>query len=310
MISKKHNSGVLSHQPPSNDSETPLSSQQATKHPPKEPEKGAKLSIPSSDGQVPRGRDADRKAWKDELQKLTSLGRELKHTADRHGAEFDASSTDSKIAAVTAIEAILCFILAFVADDQAKSLSRQVGDSSAWLSIIAYWRMVKETSSPYPILHSLCLLFGAVSYETIHAIDLERLAVMPLPSDYDPVPTPGSDGNTVISDESKRSRKEFFELRARLLECYREARRLWLEGTRELSEDFLSHEFPITWAGRSSSSSRRGGGQELRVGEYAGNYFLPFDKTATPIEVVRFAWSILREWCNKEDVPWTSRLEL
>jgi hypothetical protein len=277
-------------------------------------EKSTKVSPPaSSDGQASWARDNERRAWRDEFQKYASLGRELKHEADRHtrsnAAKENATAADGKLAATTAVEAILCFILAFIADDRSKALARQVGDSSTWRSILAYWRVVKMTTASYPHLHGLCLLLGAISHDTIHALDLERLAVCSLPGEHSPVPTPGSDGNTVTSDESKRHRKEFLELKSRLPEYYKEARRLWLEGGRELPDDILMQEFPVTWSKRSRNFADRGR-ERLRVGDYSGDFFLPLGRTTTPLEAVRFGVSILDEWCKREGLEFEARLAL
>lgn len=254
-----------------------------------------------------RPRNNERRAWRDEFQKFSNTGRELKHAAERY--KNGASIADEKLAVVTAIEAILCFILAFVADDQAKVLARQIGDSSTWISILAYWRVVRKNSASYPVLHSLCLLLGAVSYDAIHALDLDRLANSPLPGEHTPVPTPGSDGNAVPSDENRKSRKEFMELKSRLPECYKESQKLWLEGTRALSEDALSREFPDTWSQRSHNYAERGK-IPLKAGDYAGDYFLPLGGSTPPVEVVRFGCSLLKEWCTQENVEWQRRLSL
>ncbi|KAJ6127468.1 hypothetical protein N7523_003080 [Penicillium sp. IBT 18751x] len=267
---------------------------------------GSKESPSQPDNRL---RNNERRAWRDEFQKFSNTGRELKHASERSRTKSGASAADEKLALVTAIEAIMCFILAFVADDQSKALVRQGGDSSAWVSILAYWRVVRNYSAPYPVLHGLCLLLGAVSYDSIHSLDLERLAVSPLPGEHTPVPTPGSDGNTILSDEHKKSRKEFLELRNRLLECHRESQKLWLEGTRALCEDVLHQEFPITWSHRSHNHAERGK-ILLKAGDYAGDYFVPFGGTTPPIEVVRFGYSMLKEWCTQQDVEWKRRLSL
>jgi hypothetical protein len=264
----------------------------------------AKASPSQSDN-----RSRERRAWRDEWQKFSTIGRELKHAADRHNSKNGASSVDEKLAAVIAIEALLSFILAFVADDQSKAVSRQVGDSSTWLSIVPYWKVVKKLTAPYPALSNLCLLLGAVSFNAIHALDLERLAISPIPGEHTPVPTPGSDGNVVLSDENRKARKEFMDLKNRLPECYKESQRLWLEGTRGLSEDILAREFPTSWSQRSRNYSERGRAS-LKAGDYSGSYFLPLGGTTPPIEVVRFGGSLLKEWCSKELVEWNGRLGL
>ncbi|KAF7119165.1 hypothetical protein CNMCM5793_008909 [Aspergillus hiratsukae] len=268
-----------------------------------------KSASADSDNPASRSRNSERRAWKDEYQRLGNLGRELKHAAERHTNRDAVTAGDEKLAVVTAIEAVLCFILAFVADDQSKALARQVGDSSTWLSILAYWRVVRKNSAPYPRLHSLCLILGAVSYDAIHALDLERLAVAPLPGDHTPVPTPGSDGTTVTSDENKKNRRDIIELKNRLPDFYKESQRLWLEGLQGLSEDILAREFPDTWSRRSRRYSHLGK-QKLKIGDYTGEFLFPPGKTSAPVETVRFGCAILREWCMKEGVAWSCRLDL
>jgi hypothetical protein len=277
-------------------------------------EKVTKPSPPTSvDHQPNKSRDIERRAWRDEFQKYVNLGRELKHAAERHGGlkatDEPAVEPDDKLGAAIAIEAILCFILAFITDDKCKALGRQVGDSTAWRSILAYWHAVRNITTPYPHLHGLCVLLGAVSHDAIHGLDLERLAVSAIPGEHSPAPTPGSDGNTVTSDESKKYKKEFIELKARLPESYREAHRLWLEGTRELSDEVLASQYPVTWSRRSKNFTERGK-EKLKLGEYSGEFFLPLGRTTTPLEAVRFGWSFLCEWCEKEEVNWKGRLGL
>ncbi|KAJ5322989.1 hypothetical protein N7452_011278 [Penicillium brevicompactum] len=250
----------------------------------------------------------DRQVWTEEWQKFTTLGRELKHEAARITNKHGASSADEKLAAVTAIEALLSFILAFVAHDQAIILKRQTADSSTWLSIVAYWRAVKKSTTQFPVLTDICSLLGAVSYGAIHSLDLERLSSMPFPGEHPPNPTPGSDGNAALQDE-KKLRKDLADLRGRLLESYKHSQRLWLDGTRGLSEDVLERDFPTSWSERSQNYSERGR-PSLKARDYSGSYFLPFSSLTPPIEVVRFSWVLLKEWCSKQRVDWNGRLNL
>ncbi|KAL4868200.1 hypothetical protein BDV12DRAFT_197422 [Aspergillus spectabilis] len=268
---------------------------------------GATTQSPSRPSSTDR--NGERRAWKEEYQKYGNLGRELKHAADRHTAKDKVTSTDEKLAAATAIEAIICFVLAFIAEDQSKAISRQIGDSSTWLSIIAYWRVVKKNSLSHPPLHSLCLILGAVSYDAIHALDLERLAITPIPGEHTPVPTPASDGYSVHLDESKKTLKDFLELKNRLPECYKESQRLWFDGSRGLSEDILAREFPETWSKRARNYTEQGK-KRLKPGEYSGEIYLPLGKTSTPLEIIRFSCALLREWCSKENIDWRGKLDL
>ncbi|EEA22956.1 hypothetical protein TMatcc_001822 [Talaromyces marneffei ATCC 18224] len=294
---------------------TPSSSSGGKSLPPK-PDKAIQMSPANSD--VMRARDQERRSWRDEYTKYTGLGRESKHTADgysraRATGSDSVSSLGGKLAAASAIESILCFIVAFVANDRHRSIARQIGDSETWRSIIPYWRVVERTTSAYPHLHGLCLVLGAVSRDTINTLDLERLAVCPLPGEQSPVPTPGSDGNTVTSDRNNSNRshnkKEFLDLRNRLPENHKEANRLWLEGCRKLSDDVLAKEYPETWSSRSRNFTERGH-DNFKIGQYAGGFFLPFSRTTTPMETVRFGVALLREWCRKENIDFKARLKL
>ena len=294
LVARRHDAG-------DSDGKTPVN--QTNKRAPIDPV--AKGSPSQADA---RSRsNPERRAWRDDFSRFSSTGRELKHAAERFTSKTGATAADEKLGAVTAIEAVMSFILAFVADDQSKALVRQLGDSTSWLSILPYWRAVKKRSVSYAPLHNLCQFLGAVSYDAIHSLDLERLSVSPLPGEHTPVPTPGSDGNTVLSDENKKSRKDFLELKTRLPECYKESQKLWLEGSRGLSEDVLGREFPTTWAGRSHNHTERGK-SPLKAGDYTGDYFLPLGGTTPPIEVVRFGCSLLKEWCAQEGVDWTGQL--
>ncbi|OJD19996.1 hypothetical protein AJ78_00011 [Emergomyces pasteurianus Ep9510] len=268
--------------------------------------------LTASDSQQNRPRDtAESRSWQEESQKYFNLGRELKHSSQRYSGS-QATDVDNKLSAAIAVEAVLCFILAFILDDRSKTLNRRVGDSSGWLSIVPYWKVVKNNTDQYPHLQALCSLLGAVFHEVIHGLDLERLAITAIPSEHSPAPTPGSDGNGVTSEESRKQQqhRDFLDLRKRLVESYRDAKSLWLEGSRKLSEEVLTRRYPATWSKRSVNFSERGREKSLVLGEYSGEYFLPLDRTATPLEAIRFGWMFLTEWTEKEGVKWKGRLGL
>ncbi|EZF33560.1 hypothetical protein H109_01950 [Trichophyton interdigitale MR816] len=264
-------------------------------------------SHPSSSAQP-----SERRGWRDEYQRFVNLGRDLKHASQRNSTHKYSTShdiQDDKLSATIAVEALLCFVLAFIAEQRFQSLSRQVGNSTGWRSIIAYWQSVLNRTTSYPHLHGLCLLLGAVCHDSIHSLDLERLATTPFPDEHSPAPTPGSDGNTVTSEETKKQRREFAELRTRLPESYKVARRLWLEGSRELSDSVLTQHYPNTWSKRLRNSTDRGR-EQLKLGEYGGDFYLPLGTASTPLEAVRFAWAFLNEWSEREGVKWKGRLGL
>lgn len=279
------------------------------------------------------GRDEDRQAWQVEYQKYQTMGRSLKHAADRQKQDAEKSGTSRKLAAATAVEAIITFMLAFIAMDQCSGKS---GVSDNWRSMLAYCRAVKSNAEAYPHLRGLCCLLGAFMREVIHSRDLERLHVISFPAalsnvkghpagkltDNSPALTPGSDGtanasDSLSSDEIRRFLRDLSELKARLPEMDREAHALWLEGSRFLSDDLLAKQFPATWAKRSRNYDDRGKRREEVVpgryentGSTSGSYYLPLGGLSTPLETVRFGLALLTEWCDRESVPWKATLKL
>ncbi|WEW61844.1 hypothetical protein PRK78_007341 [Emydomyces testavorans] len=293
----------------------------------------------STDNQSTKSLDLEWRAWRNEWQKYKDLGRELKHACDRltkqkKSAGSQQEPSDAKLSAVTAMEVILCFMLAFIADDKSKSLTRQAPDSTTWRTLIPYWQAAASRTAPYPYLHGVCLLLGAISQEAIHILDLDRLATITLPGDpasnhnsashkdRTVVSTPGSGDPdnaslpfSALAQDSKLLR-DLSELRTRLPESHRESNRLWLEGNRLLPESVFPHEYPATWLRRSRNFTERGR-EVLKVGKYSGDFFLPLARiggsgtgTAGAIEGVRFAFAFLQEWCEKEGVEWVGRLDI
>lgn len=265
--------------------------------------------LPSADRAT--SRDPERRLWREEYQRLVALGRELKHTSQRSTRKNSKlTPADEKLGATIAVEAILCFILAFTIDDKRHAINRTVGDSAGWRSILPYWQAVGIQTKRYPDLHGLLLILGAVSHEAIHSIDIERVAVSALPGENSPAPTPGSDGNTVTSEESKKQRREFIELKNRLPESYKDAHRLWLEGSCHLPDSVISTGYPTTWAKRAVNLEDRQRKDQFKPGEYEGDFFLPLGLATSPIDMVRFGHSFLQEWIEKNEIEWKPRLTL
>ncbi|EEP78339.1 predicted protein [Uncinocarpus reesii 1704] len=269
------------------------------------------------------------RAWRDEWKKYMDLGRELKYACNPQAER--GKSVDNKLGTVMAIESVLCFALAFIADNKSNSIARQAVVSSNWCSLIPYWQAVTHRAAPYPHLHGLCSLLGAIIYEAIHVLDLDTLAAIALPgrpstnsNEKDKVvATPGCDDpssppQTVTLTENSEVIRSLIDLRKRLPESHREANRLWLEGSRLLPDVVLAREYKDTWLRRSRNFEGRGK-QVLKVGKYAGDFFLPLAKsgamapgtgTTGVIEAIRFGCVFLEDWCNKEGVKWASKLKL
>ncbi|KAI1931147.1 hypothetical protein LOZ65_001346 [Ophidiomyces ophidiicola] len=300
-------------------------------------EKQSEKTSPTLSSQSNKSHDSsDWRAWRDEWMKFKDIGREVKHASDRLAMASSHPSPEAQLSAVTALEGVLCFILAFIAEDKCKSLTRQIGDSANWRSLIPYWQAVANRTAPYPHINGLCLLLGAISHAAIHTLDLERLATIAFPSDSfgstnstnnkdkTIVSTPGthdpdhpSPSSSVLAQDSKLFR-DLSDLRTRLVESHRESNRLWLEGSRLLPDSVLAREYPATWLRRCRNHPERGR-EVLKPGRYSGDFYLPLARdggmgtgagTVGAIEGVRFASVFLQEWSEKEGVAWLAKLTL
>lgn len=247
-----------------------------------------------------------RNALKDEFQKYHKLGRDLKHISQRYTRPIseDSINRDEKRGAAVGVESILCFIIAFVIDDKMKCLSGQVGDSANWRSMLAYWQVVEKRTLAFPHLHGLCCILGAVSHDSIHNLDLECLAKISFP-----LHGQAREGPENSCTGFKSSKKAFIDVRNRLLDSNKGAVKLWLKGTRQLSDEILSENYPSTWSRRCKDFDKRRD-NDFRPGNYSGPFFLPMGPLTTPLEAVRFAFTFLREWTANNDLNWNSSLDL
>ena len=280
---------------------------------------GRSVSNTSSITSSVSSKSDDVNAWRAESKKFMDLGRTLKHDAD---AFFKAKDMDAKTFALgekraiaTAVETILSYMVAFTAADEGSRIARKPCDQSAWRSLIPYLNHVKSVTLGHTNLHGFCLQLEAVCRNNIQSLDLERLEKEALPTN--PVeeakpPTPGGDVDGVPHDASAKAaqhRKDYIEFKAKLVENARLAQQLWVEGAFELSVEDLQRSFPLTWKNNARAPVVRSK-ERLMIGKFAGDYYLPLSSVSSGIEAARAGWSLLDEWCKKENVDWEGKLGL
>ena len=255
--------------------------------------------------------------WRAEQRKLSDLGRTLKHDAD----DIFKKSKDKTIqddpqvekrGIATAIETVLCFLLAFTVADEASTLSNKMCDVTAWQNLIQYINFVKSVTLSHTLLHGLTLQLEAVVRNRIWTLDMERSERQPVPSSlFDPPKAIAAD-DTAGQEAAAKDReigKDYFDFQKKMARNVHIAKKLWVEGAFELSVDDLQQSFPVSWK-RKSRAPLVHSKEKLTVGSLGGDFYLPLSSISSGIEAARAGWSILGEWCQKEDIDWKGKLEL
>ena len=252
-------------------------------------------------------------AWKAEQNRFLKLGRTLKHDADAifrvPGMAFD------KHAIAMAVETILSYMIAFTASDESSRMGGRDRDTGGWPSLLGYIKYVKAATLHHVHMHGLCLQLEGVVRNEILFMDMKRLDTEnpPVgPAEEIKPPTPGTEHDGAPHEgaaKAIRHRKDYIEFKTKLIENARLAQAVWTEGAFELSVEDLQRSFPDTWTNNARAPVVRSK-EKLMLGKYGGEYYLPLSSVSTGLEAARAGWSLLGEWCKKENVEWEGMLGL
>lgn len=253
----------------------------------------APTSAPASNS-----RSAEAKTWCETSKRWNDLGRILKHAADAIVRDQSGKPTpaDRKKAAVTGIESVLCYMLAYICMDMDLHLTRRTCTvEGSWSTLMPMWRMFERACKPYEHLDGLCLYLGAVICARIQAILVERGESWRTRSD-----SPG--GDNARYDHNQADIDLMYDTVMQMSQYVREAQN-------KLPEDALINQYPKTWDGR-RKGHRLGNWESLSPGEVKGEYCLPLNYDTSPMQAVRMAVVFLKEWIEKEGLEYELRLKL
>ncbi|KAI9671144.1 MAG: hypothetical protein M1817_003651 [Caeruleum heppii] len=247
-------------------------------------------------------------AWRGEHKRLSELGKRIKVqaqvmlTPSAEGGPLDEKV--QKKGAVLAIESVLCYIVAFSANDEMRRIQHANVQASDWRSLLGLWKFAERMSRSFRHIHGVCLQVGAVIHEIIHGLDMERLQ-------HDPLPAAALAESATPEAVAKAAAYEtqYLDWRERMGETSRERRPLWTTGTRDLSVEDLQTQFPRTWSKRLKVPLAHVP-ERLGPGKYDGDFYLPLSGITTGVEAVRATMTLMREWTKKEDVKWETSLKL
>ncbi|MCJ1477300.1 hypothetical protein MMC13_005971 [Lambiella insularis] len=254
------------------------------------------------------GNSEELTAWKAEAKKYQNLGRALKHEGDEYKvrlSEKDEPRIEKKMIAVS-IESVLSFMLAYIILDEVAApgkSSRKAVDVKTWETIFGFLgNTVQQRCQGHTLIHGLCLQLEAVCRNLIANADIERSA----PNQA--LVRISEDASTKPLSETSQN-VDYTKQKAKMAENYVIAQKRWIEGAFELSIDDLQQSFPASWKLKSRAPLARTK-EKLKLGSLNGDFYLPLSNITTGIEAVRAGWSLLGEWCKKENVEWTGKLGL
>lgn len=259
---------------------------------------GVPASRPSSShpGSSSSLKTARQQAWEAEQSRLQGLGRELKHAATAHHTSATSGSSSNsrqqeqqlKLAAITALESLLCYIFAFAAYDEAALAAepRLPPSVKNWQSLRGFFGFVKRHTEPFPPLVGLTCHLGAAYNARILEI-------------YTQVPAAAASASASAARD------------AAILDFFTAMQSAARDAEAKLDLDLLQQLFPRAWAQRSRQPLGLAPEPPLEPGKFAGPYKLPIPvMPASPVRAARAGVALLTEWAEKEGVEYAWRLKI
>ena len=219
--------------------------------------------------------ESERQAWKAENSRLSKMGANLKHSAENKDGKGEKNP---KLAAVKMLESFLCFLLAFVCNDNLQRISNlpPVLKDNTWPSLQKFSIMAKERVKPYPHLYGLAQQLVVVLHSHI-----ATLAVR-IPATQWPSPLMLQDTMTQLHQSTA-------------------------SGAHRLPIQELTERYPRTCKKAVDHITQIEFGKPK---EYNGEYTVPLTVQSTPLQAVRFGVVFLKEWLQQEKLVYDLELKL
>ena len=225
-------------------------------------------------------------ALKTEQQKYFDLGRSLKKDSDsiyKAGHSPMPSPSVMKKYLAIRVEVSLAFMLAYVVGDEICRMDRVPPRfEKTWQTLFPWLRQLQQQTADHRFLRGLSLQLEAVSHMIVWNLESEHTAA-----------------TGFEKPESAKTIKRHYD----------EAQRMLIEGSALLSVDDLQQEFPKTWRSKARAPLAHSP-PKLTASTLGGDFYLPITGITLPIEAVRAGRSLLSEWCKREGVEWTPKLNL
>ncbi|KAL2353274.1 hypothetical protein BJ546DRAFT_116756 [Cryomyces antarcticus] len=255
-----------------------------------------------------KGRTAKSQAWDAENLRLRALGGELKHAAQsiqksvKEGEKLP--DKEAKLVAVTALESLLTYFLAFTAQENSLLCRAYPANDSAWHNLHGFYHYVRRTCEPFPHLKGLAYQLGFVYHAHITGILAKRPPTADLTASTNPVSAAVAANNRAATPASTTSNFSNISIAttatpipppiyATLASMHSYA----ATGFAKLPTTALIAAYPATWKAQAAPDDAP---ETCKPGEYKGAFALPLGVQSSPLQAVRMGVLFLDEWVRME----------
>ncbi|KZM24594.1 uncharacterized protein EKO05_0008587 [Ascochyta rabiei] len=235
--------------------------------------------------------------------KLNQMGRALKHEATKILTDKGNKITkqDEKRAAVTNLECILSYMAAYYAQDLSLHLRNRAGEvEQTWKTLLPLCLSYARCTKDFVHLDGLRSYLSSVIASTICTCVAQRSSMAKAhdsPQDVTHAQlarehTSLAENFALLSDHAKK-----------MVVHYQEARIA-------LPVEDIQTMYKKTWAGREGNAKLIKEPERISGARMSGPYFLPISNDTTPIQAVRFGLKFLGEYCEREGLNYSLRVNL
>ncbi|KAJ4990689.1 hypothetical protein SVAN01_03920 [Stagonosporopsis vannaccii] len=236
-------------------------------------------------------------------KKLNVMGRALKHEATEILTEKGHKLTkqDQKRAAVTNMECIISYMAAYYAQDTSLNLRGRAGEVEAtWKTLLPLCLSYARLTKDFAHLDGLRLYLSSVIASTICSLVSQRSSS-----------TKAHDSpQDVAHAQLAREHTSLAENFALLADHTKKMVAHFQDARIALPLEDLQTMYKRTWSGREANTKLIKEPEKVSGARLSGPYFLPISSDTTPIQAVRFGLKFLHEYCEKEGIKYSLRINL
>jgi hypothetical protein len=235
--------------------------------------------------------------------KLNQMGRALKHEATKILTEKGNKLTkqDEKRAAVTNLECILSYMAAYYAQDLSLNLRNRAGEvEQTWKTLLPLCLSYARCTKDFAHLDGLRSYLSSVIASTICTCVSQRSSITKA---HD---SPQDVAHAQLAKEHTNLAENF----ALLSDHTRKMVLHYQDARAALPVEELQASYKKTWAGRETNAKLLKEPEKVSGARMSGPYFLPISNDTTPIQAVRFGLKFLSEYCEKEGLRYSLRVNL
>ncbi|KAF2128905.1 hypothetical protein P153DRAFT_376258 [Dothidotthia symphoricarpi CBS 119687] len=265
----------------------------------------SRLDVKASSTSAPLNgkKQADISLLAQNSMKLNHMGRKLKHEAPKILTEKGNKATveDEKRVAVTNLECILSYMAAYYAQDLSLNLRGRPGEvEQTWKTLLPLCFSYAHCTKDFKHLDGLRSYLSSVIAAAICThVSQRALSARPHDSPHD-----------VAHAELAKQHTSLAENFALLSDHTIKMNRHYQDARIALPMENVQSLYKKTWAGQESNFKLVKEPEKVSGVRLSGPYFLPLSMDTTPIQAVRFGLKFLAEYCEKEKLAYSLRVNL